>query len=544
MIDGLHRRSVGDWGRHLGGHRPPDALRRDLSNSSIPNAAHALARRFPGREALRIGGASLTHGQLDDASRRLAGWLAEQGAGPGTRVVLATGTSLGYVVGYLAVLHTGATVVAVNPVLTPKELGDLVDESDPVAAVADEERAENLGALGVRCLLCLEGSVVTGLPAVVTSLTPLPPTSLAPDTVAQLAFTSGTTGRPKPTPLTHANLVASASSVLRAWRFTEDDTVVHALPLQHGHGLSGLLAVILTGCRGVFLPAFDPDALAHTIDTEQASVLFGVPTIYERMLGSGAWEHHGPLGLRLATCGSAPLSPALGAAVSDLVGIRLLERYGATEVGFVLSNPYDGERRLGTVGFALPGAEVAIVDERGDEVPDGTVGEVVCRGPSVFGGYSGGADPHRTAWFGDWFRTGDLAVVDPADGYVSIVGRSKELIITGGLNVYPREVELALEALPQVAEAAVVGVPSARWGEEVRAFVVPAPGTTLDPHVLDEALAKVLAPYKRPKAYQTLEHLPRNALGKVLRQALTTGRGGGSGAAGGPSGEATTWYTK
>lgn len=535
---GLHLRSAGAWERHLGRHEAPEEVRTGLYAGSIPGVAHSLARRFPDREAVRMGGVSLTHGQLDDASRRLARGLVEQGAGPGTHVVLAAGNSFGYVVGYLAVLHSGAAVALVNPTLTTKELSDVVDQSAPVAAVADEQRADELGDLGLRHVVRLDAAALAGSLEFVSPWAPIEPRSLSPDTVAYLAFTSGTTGRPKPTPLTHRNVVATVSSVLQAWRFTEDDTLVHALPLQHGHGLSGLLAVFLTGCRGVFLPSFDPEALAHTLDTAQATVLFGVPTVYERLVRAGVWDGRPPSTLRLATCGSAPLSPALGAAVAERIGMALLERYGSTEAGFVLSNPYVGERRLGTVGFALPGAEVMIVDAQGEEVAEGTVGEVVCRGPSVFGGYAGGTDPARTAWFGDWFRTGDLAVVDPADGYVSIVGRSKELIISGGLNVYPREVELALEALPEVAEAAVVGVPSARWGEEVRAFVVPTPGSELDLRLLDRALAEVLAPYKRPKGYRVVGHLPRNSLGKVQRHLLAghgAGDGPGDGSSSGPA---------
>jgi len=521
MMEGLHQRSGRDWERHLGLHETPQVVRRDLYPGSIPEVAHAVARRLPYREAVRVGGASLTFGRLDDASRRMARWLVERGAGPDRRVVLAAGNSLGYIVAYLAVVHSGAAVVLVNPMLTAKELGDVVDDAGPVAAIADEERADQLGDLGVRHVLSLDAGAAAGWPEFVSRWAPVEPRPLPPDTVAHLAFTSGTTGRPKPTPLTHRNVVTTVSAVLGAWRFTEDDTVAHALPLQHAHGLSGVLAVLLRGCRGVFLPTFDPDALADAVDTNEASVLFGVPSVYDRMLEAGAWERRRPHSLRLATCGSAPLAPALGAAVAERIGMPLLERYGATEVGFVLSNSYAGARRLGTVGFALPGAEVAIVDEHGEELGDGTVGEVVCRGPSVFGGYGGRSDPERAAWFGDWFRTGDLGVVDPADGYVSIVGRSKELIISGGLNVYPREVELALEALPDVAEAAVAGVASARWGEEVRAFVVPVPGATLDPLALDRALAGALAAYKRPKSYRVVDRLPRNAMGKVLRHVLT-----------------------
>ena len=499
----------------------PRELYERLTEGTIHTAAHATALAEPGAEAVRIGGESLTHGSLDLRARSLATWLAAHGAGPGTRVALVEGNSLDYVVSYLGILHSGAAVVLVNPMLTERELASVVEDSDPVASVCAPERTEQMRALGVGCVLetqDLDEAITVSSPAEVRE--PLP------ESVAHLAFTSGTTGRPKPTPLTHANVLSSMRSVIWSWRISAADHVLHALPLQHAHGLSGLHAALLTGCRSTFMTGFDPVALCREVESARASVLFAVPAMWERLVESSEVEL-GRLGhLRLATSGSAPLSPATSDAVHDLIGLRPLERYGLTETGFVLSNPYEDERRPGSVGFPLPGAEVGVSD--GHWVADGQVGEIVLRGPSVFPGYLGFSgylgtevgDTSDATFDRGWFRTGDLGRVDPEDGYVYIVGRSKEMIITGGLNVYPREIELVLESLPGVSQAAVVGVPSRRWGEEVTAFLVAVPGARIEVDQVSTAASVQLAAYKRPKSYRVVDDLPRNHMGKIVRSAL------------------------
>jgi malonyl-CoA/methylmalonyl-CoA synthetase len=372
---------------------------------------------------------------------------------------------------------------------------------------------------GVDHVLAVDGEGPDGLASILTSARPADVLAPDPRSIAHLAFTSGTTGRAKPTPLSHRNVLASARAVMAAWRWGMDDVLVHALPLQHGHGISGLHTALLSGSRMVVVPAFTPEALCGAVRDEAATVLFAVPTIYERLL---AWGGAGDAlrGLRLATTGSAGLSPRTSDLLCDVLGQRPLERYGLTETGYLLSNPYDEERRAGSVGFALPGADIAIVDGAGQPCADGVEGEIVARGPQVFEGYA--VDPGGTPAFtpDGWFRTGDMAKRDPETGHIYLVGRLKELIITGGLNVYPREVELVLEALPGVAAAAVVGTPSERWGEEVTAFVVPAPGATVDPAALGAVAERELAAYKRPKAYHVVPDLPRNQMGKVVRSAL------------------------
>jgi malonyl-CoA/methylmalonyl-CoA synthetase len=346
----------------------------------------------------------------------------------------------------------------------------------------------------------------------------LDPVHREPDSVALLAYTSGTTGKPKCVPLTHANLLASVRGYQLAWRWTRDDVLVHGLPLFHQHGLGGVHATLLAGSRAHVLPRFDAAAVCAAIAAARGTVLFCVPAMYERLV---RWEgiEAAELGsLRLMVSGSAPLSPSLAREVARVFGQQPLDRYGTTETGLDVSNPYDGPRRIGTVGLALPGIELAVVDADGVPVAAGTDGEIVVRGPHVFSGYRGDAEATAaTFWPGGWFRSGDLGRIDPSDGYLQITGRAKELIITGGMNVYPREVEHALEEHASVAAAAVVGVPSERWGEEVVAAVVPAgPGGAVDAQELITFARSLLAPYKCPKRVVVVSELPRNALGKVV----------------------------
>jgi malonyl-CoA/methylmalonyl-CoA synthetase len=268
----------------------------------------------------------------------------------------------------------------------------------------------------------------------------------------------------------------------------------------------------------VVLPRFGSRELAGVVGEERATVLFAVPTMYERMLDAGALGEAAMRGLRLATSGSAALAPGTSDLVLERAGWRPLERYGLTETGFVTSNLFD-DRRAGTVGLPLPGAELRIADPGGSPCPAGETGEIQLRGAQVFAGYAGQGQASFTP--DGWFRSGDLGFVSPELGYLTISGRSKELIVTGGFNVYPREVELVLASLPQIKEVAVAGVPSAQWGEQVTAFVVVAKGASFDPAALAEFAACQLAAYKRPKEYRLVDALPRNHLGKLLRDQLT-----------------------
>jgi malonyl-CoA/methylmalonyl-CoA synthetase len=351
--------------------------------------------------------------------------------------------------------------------------------------------------------------------------------AVRPADIALLAYTSGTTGRPKGVPLTHRQLAVSIRSAMAAWRWTADDVLVHALPLFHQHGLGGIHATLVAGSTAHIHSRFDAADLIATVRSESATVLFGVPTSYQALLdslpGAGGVPPPGsvPLlgGLRLAVCGSAPLSPALAARLPALLGQLPLVRYGTTESGLDVSNPLGGARP-DTVGLPLPGVECRIRSADG-AAPPGSDGEIQLRGPQVFTGYWHDPEATAAAFTPDgWFRTGDIGAVDPVSGHLVIRGRIKELIITGGLNVYPREVEIALETHPAVAEAAVAAVPHQRWGEQVTAWVVLRPGCAFAEDDLVAHARTRLAPYKCPKRVFQLTEVPRNHLGKVNRSAL------------------------
>lgn len=516
-----HEQSVEDWGTHLELPTPTAELLTWLSTGTLTEGAAQTAREHRDKIALAVGDHALTHGQLDDKARRLATWLSSRGAGPGQRVVIAAPNSVSFAVAYLAVLHTGSSVSLVHPGLRARELHDLLDLLDPVVSIGSAERVGQFrDRKEAGTVLAIEEA--TSDP--IASLDPLPVQELPPETVAHLAFTSGTTGRPKLVPLTHRNIVASVRAVALAWRWDHSDVLAHGLPLQHAHGLTAIHLSVLTGSTSMVLESFEPDPLCELVERHHATVVFGVPSMYERLLRSDQFSRHHFATVRLIISGSAPLAPPTFAAIEAATGQPPLERYGLTEAGFVLSNEYAGVRRPGSVGLPLPGIELQLVDADGRPVADGLDGEIVVRGPQVFAGYESRSDDDGTddSFFpGAWFRTGDVGRRFPESGAISITGRLKELIVTGGSNVYPREVELVLESQPGVAAAAVVGMASAEWGEAVTAVIVPRPNERVDVDDLASTLRELLAPHKRPKRYYFVEELPRNHMGKLVRAQLT-----------------------
>ncbi|HYM58909.1 MAG TPA: class I adenylate-forming enzyme family protein [Solirubrobacteraceae bacterium] len=512
------------WRRHLGEDVEAAELRGRLTAGTLPGCFAATAAERSDAPALDVDGAAATHGELDDRAARVAGFLRARGVAPGDRVLLCAPTSLDLVVAYLGTLRTGATAMPCDASLTADELAHLLGDARPEAAFVAPGARERLdraaaGAGRVATVVAIGGSG-DGLPALADALEAR---AVAPEPdpgPAMLAYTSGTTGRPKGVPLTHANVLASIRAAMLAWRWSANDVLVHALPLSHQHGLSGVHATLLAGSRAVVAGRFEPAALCAAIAVGRATVLFAVPAIYERL---DAWE--GIAGadlssLRLAVSGSAPLAPALADRVAAWLRQIPLERYGSTEAGLDVSNPYDGPRRPGRVGWALPGVELRLDDD----------GEILLRGPQVFGGYWQRPEATAEALSADgWFRTGDLGRLDAQDGSLEITGRSKELIISGGLNVYPREVEIVLEEHPAVERVAVAGVPSERWGEEVVAFVVAA--GALDAEALIALCRERLSAHKCPKRVVVLDEIPVNRMGKVRRDALAAMAG--KGAAGG-----------
>jgi len=495
------------WEAHLPDGVDPDRLDL-LAAGSLPAAWRRLAEAGPERPALwadRPGW--VTRGTLDAASARAAGRLRRAGLAAGDRVLVSAATSMDLVVAYLGALRMGLVVVPANTAYREREVAHIVGDARPRAAIVDHpERGRWAGRAA-------EGELLVAGPELdLPDGDPPPLDGCGRDDPALLCYTSGTTGAPKGAVLAHGNLLASAEALRLAWRWTQDDRLVLALPLFHIHGLGvGLHGTLLAGASAVLLPRFEVDGVLDAARDHRATLFFGVPTMYARLADA---QRAGELeGLRLCVSGSAPLPPTVFDRLADRAGQRVLERYGMTETVMNVSNPYDGERRPGTVGLPLPGVELRLAG--GDQ------GEVLLRGPNVFGGYWGNPRATAEAFDADgWFRTGDLGSFDQR-GYLRIEGRSKELIITGGYNVHPREVEELLLEHPEVAEAAVVGTPSEEWGEQVTAFVVPAdPAAPPDPDQLLAFAAERLAGFKRPRLLHYVDSLPRNALGKIMKHQL------------------------
>jgi malonyl-CoA/methylmalonyl-CoA synthetase len=511
------------WALHAGRTVTPEEIPRRVTTArSLPHAFAATARRVPERAALHLGTGWVTHAQVDSRAARWAGWLREHEVGPGTTVLLAAPTGLEMAHAYLAVLRTGATVLLTDPRSTSEELRLLVEDSGAQATITGGGSTRRLLDFlgGERHLhIGLASDDGTGhSPQDLDAGPPVPPQAASPEAVALLAYTSGTTGRPKPVPLTHGALLASMFGVLDAWRWREDDVLVHALPLSHQHGLSGMHAALLTGARTRVLPRFDVGNLREALIEEAATALFAVPAIHRRIVEEWQGDPEPLRACRLITSGSAGLPPTLATQVKHLAGQLPLERYGSTEAGLNVSNLLLGPRRIGAIGLPLPGVEVAVVDEDLTPLGTGTVGELLVRGPQVFGGY-GGSEDIQPFTPGGWFRTGDLVRVDADTGAMTIVGRRKDVVISGGENVYPAEVEAALLRREGVTDAAVTGVPSARWGEEVVALLVADAQLDLD-GVLT-TLRRELSPHKVPKRLLRVDDLPRNHLGKVIRAEVT-----------------------
>ena len=511
-VAGYEEWSRAGWAAHLPGVADIPGYVASLGDATIPGLAAASADRVPDRVALEIDRDAITHAELDAGAAQVAAWLAAR-LGPGDRLLLAARSSLGFVRCYLGALRAGAVVVLANPAYTAAGLAHLVADSGAAIAFADGAPARLLAGLPDPPLTVDPASPLGGPPA-------SPAIVPGPDHTALLAYTSGTTGRPKAVPLTHRALLTSIRAAMAAWRWHEDDVLAHALPLFHQHGLGGVHAVLVAGGTAHIGSRFTAPGLAGDIRRHRATVLFAVPTMYQALLDDG--QDHGGLlaGARLAVCGSAPLTAHMAERLAIELGRAPLVRYGLTETGLNVSHTATGIRP-GSVGIPLPGALVRLW---ADSVPApfGADGEIQIRGPHVFHGYAGGTPGTGEAFTADgWFRTGDIGRVDPASGHLVIRGRIKEMIISGGLNVYPREVETVLEEYPSVAEAAVAGVPHAHWGEQVTAWVTLQPGHDFDEAAIIAHAHTALAGYKCPKRVYPLPALPRTPLGKLQRSALT-----------------------
>ena len=469
-------------------------------------------------------GQVITHQSFLETAAQIAHVMTTKGLEPGDRVAVQVEKSPEALALYAACAQAGLVFLPLNTAYTVDELTYFIENSGARLIVCDGASlngltpvAKDLGAQIMTLGADGSGSLMDEAKQQDTSYPTVPRNG---DDLAAFLYTSGTTGRSKGAMLTQDNLLSNARTLVSEWRFTSDDVLLHALPIFHTHGLFVASNVTLAaGGSMIFLPKFDLDAIiAHL---PKATTMMGVPTFYTRLLGDPRFTRDLAAHMRLFISGSAPLLAETHVQFEERTGHRILERYGMTETNMNTSNPFDGERRAGTVGFPLPGVELKITDpDSGATLPDGEIGQIEVRGPNVFKGYW--QMPEKTAAElreDGFFITGDLGLID-ADGYVQIVGRNKDLIISGGYNIYPKEIELVLDDQPGVLESAVIGVPHPDFGETVLGVIVPEPGASPDTGAIMEAVRGVLARFKHPRKLVVLEELPRNTMGKVQKNIL------------------------
>ena len=488
----------------------------DLITSRIPAKDKVFIETLDGRK--------ITYGDLLDGSARFANALAALGVVPGDRVAVQVEKSVEAILLYLACLRTGGVFLPLNTAYTPAEIEYFLGDARPRVFVCDPSTKDKLASVAAGAGAAIEtlgvkqdGSLMDRAKAQATSFADA---SVAKDDLAAILYTSGTTGRSKGAMLSQDNLASNALTLVDYWRFTKDDVLIHALPIYHTHGLFvAMNTLLLAGGSMFFLPKLDADAIMKLMP--RATSMMGVPTFYTRLLQHPGLNKDATKHMRLFISGSAPLLAETHREWRDKTGHAILERYGMTETNMNTSNPYDGDRVAGTVGFALPGVSARISDpDSGKVLAQGEIGMIEVKGPNVFKGYWQMPEKTKAEFRDDgFFITGDLGKIDER-GYVHIVGRGKDLVITGGFNVYPVEVESEIDALPGVVESAIIGVNHPDFGEGVTAVVVPHKGADIDEKKVLAALDGRLAKFKLPKKVIFVDELPRNTMGKVQKAAL------------------------
>ncbi|AWN36091.1 malonate--CoA ligase [Methylobacterium radiodurans] len=468
-----------------------------------------------------------TYSYADLVARSGAYAAALQGLGvqPGDRVAVQVEKSAEVVFLYLGAVRAGAVFLPLNTAYTAAEIGYFLGDAEPAVFVCDPAKREALtdvaAAAGVRHMLTLEasGRGSAAEAADQAGAEAFNEVERGADDLAAILYTSGTTGRSKGAMLSHDNLASNARTLREYWRFTPDDVLIHALPVFHTHGLFvAINTVLASGSTMLFLPRLDPKLILSLM--KRATSMMGVPTFYTRLLKEPGLDRETTGHMRLFVSGSAPLLAETHREWQARTGHAILERYGMTETNMSTSNPYEGARVAGTVGFPLPGVSIRVVDpETGKALPADTVGMIEVKGPNVFQGYWRMPEKTAAEFRADrFFITGDLGKID-ADGYVHIVGRGKDLIITGGFNVYPKEVETEIDALPGVVESAVIGLAHPDFGEGVTAVVVPGENPPDEAAILAHLEGR-LAKFKCPKRVLFAAELPRNTMGKVQKNLL------------------------
>ncbi len=455
-----------------------------------------------------------TYGDVEREAGRVAARLCKLGVAPGERVLVQTDKSVETLLLYIACVRAGAIYLPLNIDYTESEIEYFASDATPVLAVCRAQTLDLFRRVGGDAMqVCTLGDLFEQLTDEQAD-----PVERQPDDIAAILYTSGTTGKPKGAMLTHANLVSNGNVLIDFWRFTPEDRLIHALPIFHVHGLFvAMHCVLFSGATMIFLPKFESGTVIGHM--HNATVMMGVPTFYVRLLADEGFTREAAQTMRLFISGSAPLSADIHRAFEQRSGHRVLERYGMTETGMLTSNPYEGDRRAGFVGPPLPGVDLRIADaETGTVLEQGEVGIVEVKGANIFKGYWQMPEKTAAEFRPDgYFITGDMGFID-TDGSVQLVGREKDLIISGGLNVYPAEVEALLDDRPDVAEAAVIGVPHPDFGEAVVAVVQPV--GDFDAAGVRAALRTDLAGFKVPKQIITLDALPRNTMGKIQKKLL------------------------
>ncbi|MGY8639013.1 malonyl-CoA synthase [Bradyrhizobium sp. 14AA] len=469
-------------------------------------------------------GAHISYGDLIARAGQMANVLVARGVKPGDRVAVQVEKSVANIVLYLATVRAGAVYLPLNTAYTLNELDYFIGDAEPSLVVCDPSKAEGLAPIAAKVKAEVEtlgpdgkGSLTEAADKASSAFATV---SRANDDLAAILYTSGTTGRSKGAMLTHDNLASNSLSLVGYWRFTDKDVLIHALPIYHTHGLFVATNVTLfSRASMIFLPKLDPDLIIKLM--ARATVLMGVPTFYTRLLQNAALSRETTKRMRLFISGSAPLLAETHREWSARTGHAVLERYGMTETNMNTSNPYDGERVPGAVGFPLPGVAVRVTDpETGKELAHEQIGMIEVKGPNVFKGYWRMPEKTKSEFRPDgFFITGDLGKIDDK-GYVHILGRGKDLVISGGFNVYPKEIESEIDAMPGVVESAVIGVPHADFGEGVTAVLVCNKGADVSEASVLKALDGRLAKFKMPKRVFVVDELPRNTMGKVQKNVL------------------------
>ena len=469
-------------------------------------------------------GARISYGDLIARAGQVANVLVARGVKPGDRVAVQVEKSVANIVLYLATVRAGAVYLPLNTAYTLNELDYFIGDAEPALVVCDPSKAEGLAPIAAKVKAKVETLGADGKGSLTEAADKtsgeFATVARANDDLAAILYTSGTTGRSKGAMLSHDNLASNSLSLVDYWRFTDKDVLIHALPIYHTHGLFVATNVTLFARASmIFLPKLDPDLIIKLM--ARATVLMGVPTFYTRLLQNPALSKETTKHMRLFISGSAPLLAETHREWSARTGHAVLERYGMTETNMNTSNPYDGERVPGAVGFPLPGVSVRVTEpETGKELPREEIGMIEVKGPNVFKGYWRMPEKTKSEFRPDgFFITGDLGKIDDK-GYVHILGRGKDLVISGGFNVYPKEIESEIDAMPGVIESAVIGVPHADFGEGVTAVLVCNKGAEVTEAAVLKALDGRLAKFKMPKRVFVVDELPRNTMGKVQKNVL------------------------